>query len=66
MTPKKKAVELVLKFSEATIQYDQAIKCALIAVDEIIQSQKCCNECEYEGSIEMKYWQEVKNKIRKL
>jgi hypothetical protein len=56
MNPKKKAVELVLKFSETTTQYDQAIKCALISVDEIISKCDCNNG----------YWQEVKKKIRKL
>jgi hypothetical protein len=73
MTPKKKAKELVDNYYIICQEYTeelqcsiQAKQCALIAVDEIIKSQKCCNECQMEGSIEMAYWQEVKQEIKKL
>jgi hypothetical protein len=76
MTPKEKAKELYLqmlswqsechKFIERNIISTTAKKCALIAVDGIIQSQKCCNECKYEGSIELKYWSDVKQEIINL
>lgn len=74
MTPKEKANQIyllirydvsVLKAAELLIDI-VAKKCALIAVDEIIDSQKCCDECKMEGSIEMAYWQEVKYEINNL
>ncbi len=66
MTPQEKAKELVdkyWKYSTYAIQ-DSAIKCALIAVDEII---KVCNE-EISNCSDMTYfyWQEVKQAIDKL
>jgi hypothetical protein len=74
MTPKEKAKELVNKFqkqiffdvTDNRLDIDEAKGCALIAVDEIIKSQKCCDECQMEGSIEMAYWQQVKQEIEKL
>ena len=71
MTPKEKAVELVNKYvnlskitaSSEYIQY-QAKQCALIAVDEVINSHykllSGVNTTIY------KYWQEVKQEIEKL
>jgi hypothetical protein len=70
MTPKEKAIELValMKWegegAEEKCYQDFAKDCALIAVDEIIKSQKCCYECREEGPIEMKYWHEVKAEIK--
>jgi hypothetical protein len=66
MTPKEKSIELVNKYLQI---YDgrviEAKKCALIAVDEIIQLRKgyfdCINPMQDE-----KYWQEVKKEIEKL
>ena len=69
MTPKEKAKELVSEMYSAMEEYaiDKLSKrCALIAVDEIIKSQKCCDECAEEGSIEISYWQQVKNETEKL
>jgi hypothetical protein len=74
MTPKEKAEELVLKYLKVKTHQMfngwwhkmTAKECALIAVDEIIKSQKCCYECKYEGSIELKYWSDVKHEIEKL
>jgi hypothetical protein len=70
MTPKEKANELVVKFikhsrAEKDIKPIQSAKqCALIAVDEIIQSH-------YYASSGIKpmiydYWKEVKQEIEKL
>jgi len=74
MTPKEKANELVDKMynvdfhddaREIAMRYPHAIKCALVAVDEIISTVNMCipylNEETY-----VKYWQEVKNEIEKL
>ena len=64
MTPKEKAKELVYKFKDdlykqrvVTIYTEDAILCALIAVDLVILN--CYEEDEY-------YWQEVKQEIEKL
>jgi len=70
MTPKEKAEELVDKMynidfnddaREIAMRYPHAIKCALIAVDEIINviEENCL---EYDDN----YWQEVKKEIEKL
>ena len=68
MTPKEKAEELIEKYLKLDIeiggQYDgyltmkmhDAIQCALIAVDEILNI----------GCIEVPYWQEVKEEINNL
>ena len=60
MTPEDKAIELVEKFSKYTSgwNYDELAKqCALIVVDEIIES--CIQKFEW-------YWIEVKQEIEKL
>jgi hypothetical protein len=75
MTPKEKAIELVDMFMEHTVEWDNvkevafdseyhAKKCALIAVDEILEMdlpifEEDCDE--FYG-----YWQEVKHEIEKL
>jgi hypothetical protein len=60
MTPKEKAQNLIDEFLNADytdINYDGAIQCALIAVDEILQL--CWN-----GNLKaQQYWQEVKQEI---
>jgi hypothetical protein len=77
MTAKEKAKELVdmhinpfnLKGCSHpihTLFESTAKQCAINTVDEIIKSQKCCDECQMEGSIEMAYWNEVKHEIKKL
>jgi hypothetical protein len=68
MTPKEKAKELVLKFEEYSDSADErgfAVKCALIAVDEILDA---IDWDYYEGSAqtEHNYWKEVKQEIEKL
>jgi hypothetical protein len=78
MTPKEKANELYSKFDNLfnkdfmlPIVYDNQLKkCALIAVDSILQSLKYPpkpNEHRQVVHIEtLKYWQEVKQEIEKL
>jgi len=77
MTPKEKAIELVDKFMEHTVEWDQvteyafdsehhAKQCALIAVDEIINSNPHSNPLNTHGFSTMAYWQEVKHEIKKL
>ncbi len=67
MTPKKKAQELWNKFFYAqltegdfTLDGEIAYKCALIAVDEIIEAGKDVDEfADF-------YWRDVKQEIEKL
>ena len=60
MTPKEKAIELVIKFGDYTLQESWqsknyfAIECALIAIDELIKETG------------KKYWYDVKNELEKL
>jgi hypothetical protein len=62
MTPKQKALDLVDKYYYDTdllyedLTWIQAKKCALIAVDEILNI----------GCIEVPYWKEVKQEIEQL
>ena len=68
MTPKEKAKELVEKYAiwswTDVCDYEGAKQCALIAVDEILESHykllSGVNPSVY------KYWQEVKQEIEKL
>ena len=71
MIPKKKAIELVDRMRltyEQTSDYvyeSTAIECALITVNEIIDScPMYYTGFEYESNLE--YWQEVKTEIKKL
>lgn len=72
MTPKDKAKELVWKFGKSInkleMTYSQAKECALIAVEEIIKSQTCCDdfECKHEGSVILRWWGDVKREIELL
>jgi hypothetical protein len=69
MTPKEKAEELVNKFynleSEGDkggwMTFNDAKKCALIAVDEILQMGIIAY-----WNMAKEYWEEVKNEIEKL
>ena len=63
MTPKEKALELVIKIQEE-ISIILARKIALICVDEVIDSHY-----KLLGGVKTsvyKYWQEVKEEINKL
>ena len=72
MTPKEKAKELVSKFNfEHTGQtyilhqtVDESKRCALIAVDEIIQ--QCWDYRDIDLETSHDYWQEVKQEIQEL
>jgi hypothetical protein len=64
MTPKEKAIELVQKFSSVLMHdelYDDSIKCALIAVDEILQQLHIIYQHH-----ERNLWEEVKQEINNL
>ena len=75
MTPKEKAKELICKFKYNTRAWNEtngwqdcsynAKQCAIIAVDEILDS---IDWDYYEGSkqTENMYWKEVKQEIEKL
>jgi hypothetical protein len=73
MTPKEKAEELVNKYLIATpvgFHIDDAKKCALIAVDEIVKFMEMddeYNECLYFANSKwVQYLIEVKQEIEKL
>jgi|VirMetMinimDraft_7_1064189.scaffolds.fasta_scaffold27771_4 hypothetical protein len=62
MTPKEKAKELVERFDLETIGVslliDERKQCALICVDEILET--------YLSILARKYWQKVKKEIGKV
>jgi hypothetical protein len=69
MTPKEKAVQLVenfrlnvLDYEGCSINFHKAKQCALIAVEEIIDSV----DNEHVSDIFTEYWQEVKQEIENL
>ena len=65
MTPKEKAIDLVNKYLQV---YDGRVsfakRCALIAVDEILQMGIMAQSGEWNMAKE--YWQQVKQEIEKL
>lgn len=82
MTPKKKAQELVNKFStycdvyidsedefDRIEQHERAEQCALIAVNEIIKESSDCVTTLREGRLPLtdkEYWQKVLEAINQL
>jgi len=82
MTPKEKAEDLIKKFQQSNDiegyndvrDIHAAIRCALIAVDEILEATKHEYQIRYEsgewsreiGYEYSEYWQEVKQEIEKL
>ena len=72
MTPKEKAQELVGKYYFQVQTLEQQKQCALIAVDEILNSSPSLpilgDGGTYGEDIELSklYWQEVKQEIEKL
>jgi hypothetical protein len=67
MTPQKKAKELVDKFSNVPLLDSyEAKQCALIAVDEIINSNPHSNPLNTDVHSTMSYWNEIKHEIEKL
>ena len=59
MTPREKAEELYLEFSNAANSYIEGKKCALIAVNVVIG----LDDFSVYGKV---YWQEVRKEIKKL
>jgi hypothetical protein len=75
MTPQEKAIELVDKFylieesqeCDAWIDGYLAKKCAIIAVEEIINANGLHpNDTDYDYNKSEVYWQQVKTEIEKL
>ena len=63
MTPKERAEELVGKFYFLVQTKEEQKQCALIAVDEILNSLSYKVSSNFE---ELKYFEEVKQEIKKL
>jgi hypothetical protein len=73
MTPKEKAIELVDKFIEPTMYFDEldgyvedkddAKQCALIAVDEVIEA---LDKHHWQNRNVTEFYKEVKHEIEKL
>ena len=62
MTPKEKAMEIAMEFDKNG-QTDNAVKCALICVEEILRARRVGNT----GVIlDKEYWQEVRQEISLL
>jgi len=76
MTPKEKAIDLMAGFYDIKsnepdygMEREMAKKCALIAVDEILNIIPCCEEYGSNGWVlidNSEYWEEVKKEIEKL
>ena len=76
MTPKEKAKELYNKMYDYSLFEEEAKRCALIAVDEILETtkvkwatQRKFPNGEYKfwkGVAYKKYWQEVRQEIENL
>ena len=68
MTPKEKAAELIVNYQLKckSLNYDDAKQCALIAVDEIINSNPHSNPLNTNVHSTMSYYQEVKQEIELL
>jgi hypothetical protein len=69
MTPQEKSEQLVSSYLFATpigFHIEDAKKCALIAVQEIILSNPHSNPFNTDVYSTMSYWQEVKTEIEKL
>lgn len=78
MTPKEKALSLCQKFGWLSTKWEQtgynslelenAKQCALIAVDEIIESMNCKNKDYLEKTYwhPIDYWEQVKKEIENI
>ena len=76
MTPKEKAIDLTADFNDIKsnepdygMEWEMAKKCALIAVDEILNSNPSYDDYGGNGWIiidNSEYWKEVKNEIENL
>ena len=69
MTPKEKAIELILVYynlgKHLYVPISYAKQCALIAVDELLNNFLSNRTTEY-GRERYHFWQQVKQKIEKL
>jgi ATP:corrinoid adenosyltransferase len=66
MKPKEKAKELVEQFSSVLMYdevYEDSIKCALIAIDEVIEA---LHEHHWQNRLIIYFWKEVKHELEKL
>jgi len=71
MTPKEKAEDIVRKYSTYVVMWTGGVEterqnvkhCALIAVDEIINSRPAITDSQIEYQ---NYWQKVKKEINNL
>ena len=71
MTPKEKAEELFNKmdmiiYTDQDNWKSQCIRCALIAVDEVIKAIPDASDYDSPYNHELVYWQLVKEEIEKL
>ena len=79
MTPKEKAIELINKFNNHTVKElvylkngkviegkTEAKECALIAVDEILNSNPNYPEFKENEGTPIRYWEVVKQEIENL
>jgi hypothetical protein len=65
MTPKEKAEEMYRTYIDYTYGHFNCKQCALIAVDEIINTH-LLSEKDIFGTHPVDYWNEVKQEIEKL
>ena len=66
MTPKEKAQELYDKMYDYSLFEEEAKRCALIAVDEIISNWRAEATIQYPYGRVINYWNVVKEEIIKL
>ena len=70
MTPKEKAGELYNKMYDYSLFEEEAKRCALIAVDEILSelayTQNSVEDAMNKIQVYISYWQEVKQEIENL
>ncbi len=72
MTPKEKSKEIFDKYWELNADFDGLVKyelakqCALIAVDEILESNPNYPEFKENEGTAIRFWELVKEEIKKL
>lgn len=67
MTPKEKAIAIIEKYELPLLgidNYEDAVDCAIIAVDEILEATKVLiDRPEYSGIIYDSFWAKVKYEL---
>ena len=63
MTPKQKAALIVLQYMSKVVSMKLAKQCAIISVDEIIDSRFAITESQLDYQY---YWNQVKQEINNL